>query len=83
MNKSRQTKTYRDENGEAKRFDLEKFRSIIKSNRREKGMTQLNYVDKLAKGLSCSTETIEGWRKGRNAPQDMSFYVWRDRKVKS
>lgn len=71
MNKSRQTKTYRDENGEAKRFDLEKFRSIIKSNRREKGMTQLNYVDKLAEGLSCSTETIEGWRKGRNAPQDI------------
>ena len=71
MNMSRHTKTYRDENGEAKRFDREKFRSIIKSNQREKGMTQSNYVDKLAKGLSCSADTIEGWRKGRNAPQDI------------
>ena len=73
MNNNKKTKFYRDENGDNLKFDTEKFRVSIESNRRMKNLTIEKYVRELAKELSSSYDTIEGWRKGKNAPQDIEI----------
>ncbi len=70
MNNKR-TRIYNDENGNIRKFDFDKFRSSITSNRRIKHMKLEEYEMELASSLSCSFDTIDGWRKGKNAPRDI------------
>ena len=71
MNSNKKTKLYRDVNGDVRKFDVDRFRSSIKSNGRAKKLTIEEYERELAAELSCSYDTIEGWKKGKNAPQDI------------
>ncbi len=64
-------KTYKDENGIVYRFDLDKFKSTLDSNRRAKGMKAEDYVREVADEMSSSYDTVLGWKKGKNSPQDL------------
>ena len=67
------TKLYKDENGDCWYFDFSKFISITKTNARAEENTQEDYLRKLAKILSCSYDTLLGWKKRKNAPQDLEL----------
>jgi hypothetical protein len=73
MNNNKKTRLYREENGDIRKFNTEKFRTSIDTNRRPKKMTVEEYVKEIAKKMSSSYDTIEGWRKGKNAPQDIKM----------
>lgn len=64
-------RTYNDENGIVFRFDLDKFKSTLDSNRRAKKMGVEEYVTEVAEKMSCSYDTVLGWKKGKNSPQDL------------
>lgn len=64
-------KMYKDENGDCWYFDFSKFISITKTNAKSEEGTQEEYLRELADMLSCSYDTLLGWKKRRNAPQDL------------
>ena len=66
-------KLYKDENGDYWYFDFSKFISIMKSNARTEECTQEEYLRRLAGILSCSYDTLLGWKKRKNAPQDLEL----------
>ena len=66
-------KLYKDENGDYWYFDFSKFISIMKSNARTEESTQEEYLRGLAEILSCSYDTLLGWKKRKNAPQDLEL----------
>ena len=68
-----QTKRYKDDNGDFLFFDVEKFKSIIDLNVRTKETKKEEYLRELAEELSCGYDTLVGWKKGRNAPQDLEL----------
>ncbi len=80
-NTAKQTRTYRDENGDIKWFDHAKFKNTFSSNRRAEGMKVEEYQKKLADEMSCSPDTIDGWKKGKNAPLDIETVYELERKL--
>lgn len=71
MNK--QGKKYRDANGEYWEFNVEKFKAAIDTNARTENVKKNEYIIELATKLSCSNETVIGWKKGKNSPQDIEL----------
>ncbi len=67
------TKHYKDENGDLVFFDVGKFKCIFDSNARVKNITKEDYLRELAEELSCGYDTLLGWKKGKNAPQDIEI----------
>ncbi len=68
-----QTKRYKDDNGDYVIFDLIKFKSIFESNVRAKKIKKEDYAKEIADELSCGYDTFMGWKKGKNAPQDIEL----------
>ncbi len=67
------TKRYKDENGEYVYFDVDRFISIFDSSARAKSIRKEDYLRELAEELSCGYDTLLGWKKGKNAPQDIEL----------
>ncbi len=68
-----QTKRYKDDNGDYLVFNVERFKSFIDSNARAEGITKEDYIRRLAMKVSCGYDTLLGWKKGKNAPQDIEL----------
>lgn len=64
-------KRYKGENGDYFTFDTTKFKSTFNSNARAKGIKKEQYAKELAGELSISYDTLIGWKKGKNSPQDL------------